>query len=358
MSRPDHPLTPGERVCVTGANGFIGSYVVKALLAKGFRVRAVVRDPTNAEKTAHLTALADDLDATERLELGKGDLMVEDSFDEAVADCAAVVHTAAAVVFSAADPQRDIVDPSLIGTRNVLRSVAKNPSVRRVVHTSSMVAAYGWSQPPDHVYSEADWNTSSTLNNDPYGLAKVEAEKAARVFVDGLGADQRFRLVHLNPGMVWGPPMIKAHAKASPKLVRDMISRSQPGVPHLMLSVVDVRDVADAHVRALTHPDPPVRCLILAENHWMPELMQRIQAMWPDIRMGTRTIPKALVLIAAALDKQLSAAQLWHLINRPMTMSNALSIRAYQMSYLPMDQTLRDTAEPMITNGWARVESR
>lgn len=360
MSRPPTPVQPGERVAVTGANGFIGSYVVQQLLEQGFTVRAVVRDPSNPDKTAHLLAMdpGPGADGSPRLELARGNLMEAGSFDAAFDGCAAVVHTAAAVVFSASDPQRDIVDPSVVGTRNVLVSCAASPTVRRVVHTSSMVAVYGWSQPPSHVYTEADWNTSSTLVNDPYGVAKVEAERAARRYVDGLPEDQRFRLVHLNPGMVWGPPMIKAHAKASPKLVRDMISRAQPGVPKLMLSIVDVRDVATAHLRALTHADPPPRCLILAENAWMTELMAKIQAMWPELRMGPRPIPKPLVLVAAAFDKTLSARQLWHLIGRRMWMDNARSRAVYGLDYLPLDQTLRDTAAPMIEHGWARVTRR
>ena len=244
-------VQPGELVCVTGANGFIASHLIGQLLEAGYRVRGTVRNPDDPGKTAHLMAMAKACGAAERLEFAAADLMVPGSFDAAVAGCAAVVHAAASVVFNHPDPREGIVAPSVDGTRNVLESVRKAGSVRRVVHTSSMVAIYGWDRPTDHVFTEADWNTASTLRNDPYGVAKVEAERAARAFVDALPDDECFELVHLNPGMVFGPPLIKAHAKASPRLVRDVISRAQPGVPKLMLSVVDVRDVAGAHIAAL-----------------------------------------------------------------------------------------------------------
>ncbi len=352
------PIHPGDLVCITGANGFIASHLVRVLLEAGYRVRGTVRDPNNAAKTDHLTQIAADANAADRFELVSGDLLKEGSFDDAIAGCDAVVHCAAVVVFAADDPQRDLVDPSVKGTLNVFRSVQKAGTVKRVVHTSSMAAVYSFDKPKGHTFTEADWNTSSTLSSDPYGLAKVSAERAAVEFAAKLPEDQRFRLVHLNPGMVWGPPLIKAHAKASPALVRDVISRAQPGVPSLMLSVVDVRDAAQAHLEALRCEDPPARCLIFAENAWMPDLMRDVQAMFPDVKMGTRRLPKFVVLLASLFDKKLNTRQLNKLIGRALPMENRLSKQAYGMTYLPLEQTLRDTATPMIEHKWARVSRR
>jgi nucleoside-diphosphate-sugar epimerase len=352
------PIQPGEIVCVTGANGFIASHLIGQLLEAGFVVRGTVRSVSDTAKTDHLMAMARDLDAVDRLSFHAADLMKPGSFDEAVAGVDAVVHCAASVVFNHPDPQKGIVDPSVDGTRNVLESVRRSGSVRRVVHTSSMVAVYGWNKPRDHVFTEADWNTASTLQNDPYGVAKVQGERTARELVDALPEAERFELIHLNPGMVFGPPLIKPHAKASPKLVRDVISRAQPGVPRLMLSVVDVRDVARAHVVALQHDAPPPRCLVFAENAWMTDLMTELQGMFPDVQMGVMAIPKPLVLLAAMADKTLNVRQLWHLVGRAMPHDNTLSRSAYGMVYRPVSETLRDTAAPMIEHGWARVKRK
>jgi dihydroflavonol-4-reductase len=352
------PISAGDLVCVTGANGFIASYLVRSLLQAGFRVRGTVRNPDDPAKTQHLLDLAAALGASDRLSLVAGDLMKSGSFDDAIAGCDAVCHCAAAVFFSASDPQREIVDPSVNGTRNVFESIQRAGTVRRVVHTSSVVAIYGWDKPPGYVFTEADWNTSSTLQSDPYGLAKVRAEQAAREFVDALPDDERFELVHLNPGMVWGPPMIKRHVKASPRLLRGIISRENPGVPKLMLNVVDVRDVAEAHVRALTAEDPPPRCLLSAEDAWMTDIAQRLQQLMPDVQMGARPLPRFLVLLVSLFDKTLNTTQLSKLIGRSLAMDSALSRSAYKMTYTALDDTLRDTADRMISEGWARVTRR
>ncbi len=205
---------------------------------------------------------------------------------------------------------------------------------------------------------QAPRETTPFHPRSPYGVAKVQGERTARELVDALPEAERFELIHLNPGMVFGPPLIKPHAKASPKLVRDVISRAQPGVPRLMLSVVDVRDVARAHVVALQHDAPPPRCLVFAENAWMTDLMTELQGMFPDVQMGVMAIPKPLVLLAAMADKTLNVRQLWHLVGRAMPHDNTLSRSAYGMVYRPVSETLRDTAAPMIEHGWARVKRK
>ena len=125
-----------------------------------------------------------------------------------------------------------------------------------------------------------------------------------------------------------------------------------------MLSVVDVRDVAAAHIAALTHDSPPARCLVFAENSWMTDLMSELQGMFPDVKMGTVAIPKPIVLLAALTDPTLNIRQLWHLVGRAMPMDNALSREAYGLEYRSVSDTLRETAAPMIDRGWARVKRR
>ena len=124
-----------QTICVTGVSGFIASWIVKGLLDRSHRVRGTVR---NAAKGApHLQILPG---ADERLELVSADLMRDGSFDAAVAGCDAVIHTASPYILDAKDPQHDLVDPAVMGTKTVLESCLKAPSVKRVVLTSSMAA--------------------------------------------------------------------------------------------------------------------------------------------------------------------------------------------------------------------------
>ncbi|KAF4359661.1 hypothetical protein G4B88_000472 [Cannabis sativa] len=122
------------RVCVTGASGFLASWLVKRLLLSGYHVIGTVRDPGNEKKVGHLWKLEG---AKERLELVKADLMEEGSFDEAIMGCHGVFHTASPVLKPSSDPKAEILQPAIDGTLNVLRSCKKNPSMRRVVLTSS-----------------------------------------------------------------------------------------------------------------------------------------------------------------------------------------------------------------------------
>nr|POE74230.1 tetraketide alpha-pyrone reductase 1 [Quercus suber] len=124
-------------VCVTGASGYIASWLVKLLLQRGYTVKATVRDPNNPKKTDHLLALDG---AKERLKLFKANLLEEGSFDSVVDDCVGVFHTASPVFLAASDPQAELIDPAVKGTLNVLKSCSKFSSIKRVIVTSSIAA--------------------------------------------------------------------------------------------------------------------------------------------------------------------------------------------------------------------------
>ncbi|RYR69608.1 hypothetical protein Ahy_A03g016167 isoform B [Arachis hypogaea] len=125
----------GKVVCVTGGSGYIASWIVKLLLHRGYTVKTTLRDPSNPKKVEHLLKLDG---AEERLQLFKADLLEEGSFDSAIRDCHGVFHVASPVLLDVQDPQKELIDPAVKGTINVLKSCAKTPSVKRVVLTSSM----------------------------------------------------------------------------------------------------------------------------------------------------------------------------------------------------------------------------
>ncbi|XP_039847662.1 phenylacetaldehyde reductase-like isoform X2 [Panicum virgatum] len=144
-------------VCVTGAGGFIASWIVKLLLERGYTVRGTLRDPADPKKIGHLRALDG---SAERLQLFKADLLEEGSFDAVVQGCECVFHTASPFYNNPKDPQVELIDPAVKGTLNVLGSCKKAASVKRVILTSSMAAVVFTEKPlsPDVVVDETSYS--------------------------------------------------------------------------------------------------------------------------------------------------------------------------------------------------------
>lgn len=258
------PIPPPGPVCVTGASGFIAAHIVRELLELGYRVRGTVRrlDPA---KYAYLTALPG---AEERLELVAAELLTPGSYDDAVAGCTGVLHTASPYVVDVADPQRDLVDPALEGTRNVLGSVSRADSVQRVVLTSSL-AAVSDEPEPGRTFTEADWNTRSTLKRNPYYLSKKLAEEEAWKLADGAA----WKLVVINPYMTIGPS-IGPGRNTSNDVLANILGGSYPGIMALSWGFVDVRDIAHAHVLALRDDAAEGRHICASEVVAMGELVR------------------------------------------------------------------------------------
>ena len=213
----------GETVAVTGANGFVAAHCVRRLLEAGYAVRACVRDPAAAAKTQFLRDLAARAGASDRLAFFRGDLGEPGSYDAALEGADAVIHAAAVVLLSGSkDPENEIVAPAVEGTRNVLESAKRSSTLRRFIQLSSVAAVYDMRRPPGHVFTEADVNDFSTVaNGDAYGCGKSEAEKL--VWEAARGGGLGFDVVALNPSVVIGPVLAKAHTKASPIFVRQML---------------------------------------------------------------------------------------------------------------------------------------
>ncbi|XP_050142113.1 phenylacetaldehyde reductase-like isoform X2 [Malus sylvestris] len=210
-------------VCVTGASGYVASWLVKLLLQRGYAVKASVRDPNDTNKTEHLLSLDG---AKERLHLFKADLLEEGSFDAVVDGCVGVFHTASPVQFSVTDPQAELVEPAVKGTLNVLQSCVKFPAVKRVVMTSSMAAVMSTGKP-----LTSDVVVDETYYSDPlfcekikqwYRLSKTLAEQAAWKFAEENGID----LVTLHPGFTIGP-LLRPTLNISIKFFQNLMSVAQ-----------------------------------------------------------------------------------------------------------------------------------
>ncbi|KAK9715743.1 hypothetical protein RND81_06G186400 [Saponaria officinalis] len=210
-----------KKVCVTGASGFIASWIVKLLLERGYVVHATVRNLNDETKTKHLVEMEG---AKTRLHMYEANLLEEGSFDKAIHGCCAVFHTASPVLFVTPNPQEDLIDPALKGTQNVLASCAKTPTVKRVIITSSTVAVThgGRHVTPETIVDETWFSTPEGCKGIPgewYILSKTLAETAAWKYAKEKGMD----LISINPALVIGP-MLQPHTNWSSDVVFNLVN--------------------------------------------------------------------------------------------------------------------------------------
>ncbi|KRC82516.1 SDR family oxidoreductase [Sphingomonas sp. Root241] len=238
-----------SKVLVTGGSGFVGSHVILQLLAAGHEVRTTVRS-LSREAEVRTTLAAAGADAGDRLSFFAADLEKDDGWGEAAAGCDYVHHVASPFPPAQPKDEDELIRPAREGTLRVLRA-ARDAGVKRIVVTSSFAAVgYGHGQ-RDTPYTEADWTDPDGPAVQPYMKSKTLAERAAWDFIACEGNGMELAVV--NPVGIFGPAL-NGDLSTSIFLVKTMIEGKMPGTPRLYLGVVDVRDVADLHLRAMTDP--------------------------------------------------------------------------------------------------------
>ncbi|XP_013708606.1 phenylacetaldehyde reductase isoform X1 [Brassica napus] len=268
----------GKVVCVTGASGYVASWIVKLLLLRGYTVRATVRNPSDTAKTEHLLALEG---AKERLKVFKADLLEEFSFEQAIQGCDAVFHTASPVKFTVMDPQTELIDPAVKGTIDVLDTCRKISSVKRVILTSSMAAVLIRQPPlePNDVVDETFFSDPSVCIESKlwYQLSKTLAENVAWQFAKDNGMD----MVVINPGYIIGPLLLPT-LNLSVEIIVDMVKGKNP-LNCRYYRFVDVRDVALAHVKALESPSANGRYIISGQSVTINHIKETMRELFPDL---------------------------------------------------------------------------
>ena len=288
-------------VLVTGGSGFIAGHVILKLLDAGYRVRTTVRSLSREGEVRSVLRSAG-ADAGEHLSFVVADLMTNEGWPAAVSGCEYVMHIASPFPSQIPKDENELIVPARDGALRVLRA-SRDAGAKRVVLTSSF-AAVGYGHPQDHdVFTEKDWTDPNAADVLPYTKSKTLAERAAWDFVEREGAGLELAVV--NPVGVFGPVLGPDYA-TSIMLVEKMLNGALPGVPRMCFGVVDVRDVADLHLRAMTSlAAKGERFLAVAGDFmWLLEIARTLKEHLGNRaqRVPTRQLPDWIVRLARFKD--------------------------------------------------------
>ena len=340
-------------VMVTGATGYLAGHVVKLLLEAGHTVHAPVRAPDKVDKLKHLNAIA--AGTKGQIKYFKADLLDEGSYSEAMAGCELVIHTASPFFLKVKNPQKDLIEPAVNGTRNILNSANATASVKRVVLTSSMAAIYTdnteIAKKPNGVLTEEFWNETASLTHAPYALSKTLAEKEAWKMVE---AQDRWDLVTINPSFLLGPGISSdTGGESYSVMIQFGDGQLATGVPDFRIGIVDVRDVAMAHIKAGFTPAAKGRHITSAYDSGFPEVAKILRdAFGEKYKIPKATAPKFLIwlfgpMINAALTRKVVSRNVGH----DFKADNSKSVRELGLEYRPLETTLVEHFQDLVDSG-------
>lgn len=341
-------------VLVTGATGYVAGWLIKKLLDQGITVHAAVRNPDNKEKLAHLNKAAKN--AKGKIKYFKSDLLEKGSYANAMKACELVFHTASPFVTDVKDPQKDLIDPAVLGTQNVLETANETASVKRVIVTSSVAAIYtdaiDCQNSPEGVLTENDWNTTASLNYQPYSYSKTLAEKKAW---DIAATQSQWDLVTINPSFVMGPPLnTKANTSESFNILKQMGDGTfKTGAPKMGIGLVDVRDVAEAHLQAGFSASAKGRYITSAHNTNFYEMGLALQDKFgKNFPIPKKALPKWLLMLVGPMANKLFTRKfIRNNINVPFNADNSKIKKELGLTFRPLQTTMEEGFQVLVDEG-------
>lgn len=336
-------------VLVTGGSGFIGSHIVLQLLHAGHQVRTTVRSAARERDVRAMLAVGGLADAGNRLSFAVADLENDEGWAQAVAGCEYVMHVASPFPPTLPKHEDELIVPAREGAVRVLRA-ARDAKVKRVVLTSSF-AAIGYGH-PEHQgpFDETSWTDPAGADVLPYTKSKTLAERAAWEFIAKEGGG--LELATVNPVGVFGP-VLGPDYSSSILLVQRLMDGALPGCPKMTFGVVDVRDVADLHLRAMESPAAKGERFLAVSGEFMPmvEMARALKKHLGDKarRVPTRQVPNWVVRLFSLVDP--AAKQILPELGRHKAASSDKARRVLGWSPRSNEESVVATGESLVRLG-------
>jgi len=330
-------------VLITGVSGFIAKHVVLRFLQAGWVVRGTLRSLERAQEVRE--ALAPHLTdaALANLSFTKADLTSDDGWAEAARGATVLVHTASPFPMAQPKDPADLINPAVQGTLRALR-FAYAAGIRRAVLTSSIVAVYD--EGKRGIQDESNWCDLNGAGTTAYAKSKTLAERAAWDFVK---TAPDLALTCINPGLVLGQPLDR-HVGTSLNLVKRVLGGRDPMVPMLGFECVDVRDVAEMHLRAAERPQTAgKRYLAAAGTMTMPQMAGLLKSAHPKRRIATKVAPMIVLRLLALFDPAIKGVL--PMVGRIPEMSNARAKAEMGMNFIPPIDALNASADWLLAQG-------
>lgn len=339
-------MASGKRALVTGISGFLGGHVALALLKKRIAVRGSLRDPAKADRVR--TALRDAGADVGLLEFCVLDLLKDDGWDEAASGCQFLQHVASPFTISLPRDENALIAPAVEGTRRAIRA-ALEAGHERIVLTSSVAAIDGGHRLYDRDLSTGDWTNIEGAHVNAYARSKTLAERAAWALVASENSPEK--LVVINPGTMLGP-LLDDDPGTSVAIVQRLLTGKMPMIPDLVLPYVDVRDVADAHLAAMTAPDAGGRRHIVTNASVpLPEIAAMLRDGLPAQagRIPKRRLASWAASVLALFDRSLRDNRTYLGVARRYDGSSGLEL---------LGRPLRTTNEALLASAHSLLERR
>ena len=339
-------MSEQQTVLVTGGSGYIGSWCVIGLLQQGYTVRTTVRNL--GREGAVRAAIGTVVDAQDRLAFHAADLTSDAGWDAAASGCDYVLHVASPIAIAEPRNADELIVPARDGTRRAV-GAALRAGVKRVVLTSSVAAASPRTGARESASDETVWTDLDDPRVNAYSRSKTLAERTAWDLVAAAPGDTT--LATVNPSVVLGP-ILSRDFSDSVQVIQRLLSGRVPGLPRLGFSFVDVRDVADLHIRAMTAPEAAGQRFIAAGDFaWIAEVAAILKAGLGDAarKVPTRRVPDLILRLAALFDKSLAGVA--PRLGERRTFISAKAERVLGWRPRPFEETVLDCARRLISSG-------